>query len=129
MDLLRHSSVGLIYHRVLACGGRDFLDKDEVFDALDWLHAVEGIGFLMHGGARGADRLAASWATYANVPVRRFNADWNRFKKAAGPIRNAQMLVEGRPTIIVAFPGRTGTADMMQKARAANIRVWEPLSS
>lgn len=42
-----------------------------------------------------------------------------------GPIRNSKMLLDGKPTLVVAFAGRRGTADMVQKARAAGVEVIE----
>jgi hypothetical protein len=52
-------------------------------------------------------------------------ADWRKYGAAAGPIRNQRML-EGPPDIVVAFAGGKGTADMVQRARAAGIAVIEP---
>jgi len=39
------------------------------------------------------------------------------------------MLKDGRPDIVLAFPGGTGTADMMRRARAAGVRVVEPVQA
>ena len=50
-----------------------------------------------------------------------FPADWKVRGRAAGHIRNQQMLDEGRPHLVVAFPGGRGTADMVRRARAAGI--------
>ncbi|HVM95122.1 MAG TPA: hypothetical protein VMT89_01980, partial [Candidatus Acidoferrales bacterium] len=52
-----------------------------------------------------------------------FMADWRRNGRAAGPIRNQQMLTEGKPDLVVAFPGGRGTRDMVNKAKAANVAV------
>jgi hypothetical protein len=49
-------------------------------------------------------------------------ADWRRYGRAAGPIRNKEMLAH-RPQLAVAFPGGTGTADMVGKAKAAGLDV------
>jgi len=54
-----------------------------------------------------------------------FLANWRTHGKAAGPIRNQQMLDEGRPHLVVAFPGGTGTADMVRRAKAAGVPVME----
>jgi len=45
--------------------------------------------------------------------------------RAAGPVRNAQMLAEGKPDFVVAFPGGRGTADMCKQARARGVKVVE----
>ena len=52
-------------------------------------------------------------------------ADWAKHGRKAGPIRNQRMIDEGRPDLVVAFPGGTGTADMVERARVAGIRVIE----
>ena len=46
---------------------------------------------VVSGGAAGADRLGEAWATRNGIPVKRFPADWARFGKGAGPVRNREM--------------------------------------
>lgn len=112
--------------RVLVCGGRDYSDRQTVFDYLDGLHLLHTITLLIHGGARGADWLAGQWGQDRSVPVTVFAADWFNHGKAAGPLRNAKMLAEGKPDLVVAFPGGRGTTDMVRKANAAGVRVVQP---
>ena len=111
--------------RVLVCGGRDFDDRQLLNNTLVDLHAAEGIDVIIHGCAHGADEIAGTWAHYAGIEQVRFPADWRVNGKAAGPIRNQQMLDEGKPDVVVAFPGGRGTADMMTRARRAGVRVIE----
>jgi hypothetical protein len=54
-----------------------------------------------------------------------YPADWAKHGRAASPIRNQQMLDEGRPNLVVAFPGGRGTADMVRRARSAGVEVIE----
>jgi predicted Rossmann-fold nucleotide-binding protein len=49
-------------------------------------------------------------------------ANWNAWGRAAGPRRNQEMLMR-KPNLVVAFPGGEGTADMVQKAIAAGVKV------
>jgi hypothetical protein len=107
--------------RVLVCGGRHFDDWMLLKDTLDGLEPRAGV--VIHGAAPGADVLAGRWAALRRVPVEAFAADWGRLGPAAGPVRNARMLVEGRPDIVVAFPGGRGTANMVEQARAASVPV------
>lgn len=111
--------------RVLVCGGRKYNDRERVNAVLTKLHAEVGIDFLIEGGAPGADRLAAEWANEWNVPSGRYEADWEAHGNFAGPMRNRRMLEEGKPDIVVAFPGNRGTADMCRKARKAGVEVYE----
>lgn len=107
--------------KVLVCGGRDYADKQRVFQVLNYLHISE----LCHGGAKGADSLAGSYAFYKGMIPKVYKADWNKHGLAAGPIRNGQMLVEFKPDLVVAFPGGKGTIDMVKQARAAKVPVLE----
>lgn len=108
--------------RVLVCGGRDFNDWEMLCEELTdlWSHEVEAI---IHGGARGADSLAGEYARAVGVDEIVFRADWERHGRSAGPIRNRQMLVEGKPDLVVAFPGGRGTANMIEQAMAAGVEV------
>lgn len=113
--------------RVLVCGGRDFHDKPRVYCSLAEINGAHetAISTLIEGGATGADELAKAWAFYASVPVETYRANWKADGRAAGPIRNQRMIDEGKPDLVVAFPGGRGTADMIRRAKAAGIPVRE----
>jgi hypothetical protein len=112
--------------KVLVCGGRDFNDEEYAFTALDRLDAElprPGITGIISGCAPGADTLGLKWSLKWDLPVKMFPAKWREHGSAAGPIRNQQMIDEGKPDIVVAFPGGNGTADMIRRAEAAGITV------
>lgn len=111
--------------RVLVCGGRDFCNIAFAHSHLDRLHAERRFTALLQGGASGADSIARDWAV-SRPEIRRFvsRADWDRYGPAAGPIRNKRMLL-WKPDLVVAFPGGTGTADMVSRARRAGVEVIE----
>lgn len=114
--------------RVLVCGGRDFSDHALVYSTLDGLEDARGVRIthIIEGGARGADKLAAAWAKiHPTVTLLTFKADWDAHGRFAGPKRNQRMLDEGKPDLIVAFPGGRGTADMIKRAKAAGVEVVE----
>ena len=120
--------------RVLVCGGRDYDNRERLFRVLDQaLQAATLSGktfILVHGGARGADTLADVWATDRKITdeggvVRVYAANWERDRKAAGPIRNKLMLTESKPHVIIACSGGNGTAHMMKIGRAAGVPVLE----
>ena len=110
---------------ILVCGGRNYANVRRVYAVLNGLHAEIRIGTVAHGDASGADRLAAGWAMDYGVTSSAYIAQWERDGRAAGPIRNARMLAEAKPSLVVAFPGGRGTADMMRRARAAGVLVLE----
>lgn len=81
---------------------------------------------IVVGGARGADELASEVASALGFAVEVYHADWRRFGRRAGPIRNARMLIEGKPDLVLAFNlGTPGTEDMMRQARQAGLEVIE----
>lgn len=110
--------------RVLTCGGRDFFDKRFAFNALDLLHSKTPVSVVIEGGAHGADSLGRKWAEAHGIPVLTFPVDWELHGSRAGPIRNHKMLRDGRPDMVVAFPGGRGTAHMVKISQAAGVRVW-----
>jgi hypothetical protein len=115
--------------RVLVCGGRDFCDRDRLAATLDRLHQERGFALVIAGGARGADTLAEEWATARGIACDVYRADWVLLGRKAGPIRNSRMLTEGKPQVVVAFPGGRGTAHMTRIAREAGVEVVEILPS
>lgn len=119
--------------RVLVCGGREYGEHPQDWPTL--LTALNGVAYgldmiglgpvaFMQGDyPTGADRLARVWAQQMGIPCRGFPADWDTHGKAAGPIRNSQMLSEGKPHLVIPFAGGDGTADMVKKARKAGVPV------
>ncbi len=107
--------------RVLVCGGRDYADQQAV-DAV--LRTVSEHAVIVHGAARGADSLAANFADATGRKVEAYPADWDQYGKAAGAIRNKQMLDTGID-VVIAFPGGRGTAHMKGIAREAGVPVLE----
>ena len=114
--------------RVLVCGGRDWREAELVEGALDRLYAARGpFDRLIHGGARGVDRIAGKWARQNGVLEWDFLPEWHRAGTPDGALRNQRMIAEAQPDLVVAFPGGLGTADMVERARAAGVEVVEPL--
>ena len=115
--------------RVLVCGGRDFDDYNLLSSYLVELFVksllVPEDVTIISGHARGADKLGERFANANNCKLLIFPADWDKYKKAAGFIRNQRMIDEGKPDLVVAFKGGTGTADMVKRAKKHNIRVIE----
>ena len=111
--------------RVLVCGGRNYHDQEHVWTTLSELNAKQPIGLLIHGAATGADRLAQAWALSRLIPDREFDSNWPKYGGAAGEIRNRHMIDEGKPDLVVAFPGGPGTTDLVQRAKLHGVKVIE----
>ena len=102
----------------LICGGRDFSDQalfDQVMSDIIGMYGMPRK--VVHGDALGADQMAAAWANRHAIEVCAVPADWQAHGRAAGPIRNEEMLTKQRPRRVIAFPGGRGTADMVERAR------------
>jgi hypothetical protein len=131
--------------RLLVCGGRDFNDTGLAHRALSRIHDEFHIKLLIHGDAHGADRICGAWARASGIPVLPYPADWDDlshpdalikcrkdgtpYDARAGIRRNGWMLEEGRPHMLLALPGGTGTADMTRKAFHAGIKIIKPSHS
>lgn len=124
--------------RLLVCGDREWNQFAIVFRELDALWQ-DYIGdecndpdafLIIEGGCDGADIAARYWAQAKQVAWKEFPVtkdDWNKHGKAAGPIRNQQMLDEGKPDLVIAFHSNIakskGTWDMIKRANKAGIPV------
>lgn len=114
--------------KVLVCGSRDFPGElyPRLADALLVVDRKHSTPTLIHGAAEGADKLGERAALTLGWPVKAFPANWERWGRRAGPIRNTQMMAE-KPDLVLAFVygdrlGR-GTGDMVRKAEAAGVSV------
>jgi predicted Rossmann-fold nucleotide-binding protein len=111
--------------KVLVCGGRDYHDYARMKQELCADRWTRPITCIIEGGARGADSLARLFADENGIQVMEFPALWHIHGRRAGPLRNQQMLDQGKPEVVVAFPGGRGTADMVRRAKLAKIPVVE----
>lgn len=111
--------------RVIVCGGRKYNNAQRLYSILGKLHRERGIDIVIQGGAAGADDLAKGWAHAHGINTITYAAEWDKHGRSAGPKRNQAMLERERPDAVVAFPGGRGTADMVRRAKAAGVRIWE----
>lgn len=112
--------------KVLVTGSREWRSRTPVLRALLASKAT----VVIHGGARGADGYAKWNARALGIPEREYPADWDRYGRAAGPLRNQEMLdkehlPEEPIDLVLAFPleGSIGTWDMVKRAEQAGIAV------
>ena len=123
---------------VIVAGGGRALDwpADRIAAALLQATAGRPVALLLHGGARGADRLIEHAARSLTWPVEVIAAQWGRYGRAAGPLRNGLMLrralEEATPAqasvLVVAFPGAAGTASLVRQARHLIAADGEPIA-
>lgn len=79
---------------------------------------------VISGMASGADTIGIAWAEYHGYPVESYYPDWSK-GKIGGLLRNEKMLKEGKPDLVIAFPGNTGTAHMVKISKTAKVKVDE----
>jgi hypothetical protein len=110
--------------RILICGSRHYTDSQRIKLLIDTLdeHAV-----VIHGAAPGADRIADELAKAHGLDVEPYPAKWSKYGRAAGPIRNTQMLEVGRPDEVHAFHDNLGesrgTTNMITQALQAGVHT------
>lgn len=112
--------------RVIVCGSRRWTDRERIADRLFDLGLVtETLGCtIVHGAAKGADRIAAQEAEKLGFLIEAHPADWETFGKRAGLRRNLEMAELGADLCIAFWDGQsTGTAHMVQSAQFHGIPV------
>ena len=119
--------------RIVVCGCRHFSDKQLCFDTLDELLRGETDVEIVSGHAKGADLLAEAYAKERGIALKVFPAQWDRYGKGAGPVRNKEMLEYAReadPLVVAFWDGESpGTAHMMRIAAEKGVKVrivWIP---
>jgi hypothetical protein len=119
MEITPLEEIGTKPIRVLVCGSRHFNDVPFIEGVLD----AFSISCIIEGEARGVDKIAGAYGKRRGLDVCAFPARWDLHGKAAGPIRNTQMLKEGLPDLVIAFrgPNSRGTQNMIDQAEKAGI--------
>jgi len=110
--------------RIALTGGLEFNDHQLIWDRLDKVRAKHPDMVLLHGGSpKGAELIAAKWATQRKVPQIAFKPDWTKHAKAAPFKRNDAMLA-ALPIGVMVFPGTGIQANLADKAKKLGIPVW-----
>lgn len=109
--------------RVLICGDRNWSNRSLIESTILKLKP----SLIIEGGANGADFHAREVAKHLAIPFLEFPANWAKYGRAAGPLRNEQMLKEGQPDLVVAFhndlDSSKGTRNMVNLAFKAGVPV------
>ncbi len=108
--------------KTIIAGGRTVTDYSLVLSAIG--ESEFEITQVVSGMAPGVDTLAIQYAQEKQLPLAEFHADWNRHKRAAGPIRNRQM-AEYADALIAIWDGESrGTKNMIEEATKRGLRVY-----
>jgi hypothetical protein len=114
--------------RILVTGDRNWKDVSLIRVSLICARGYFGEIEVIEGEAPGADTIARQVCEEFGWKFRAFPADWDTHGRAAGPIRNKQMLNEGKPHFVLAFhldiEHSKGTKNMVEQSRKTGIPVW-----
>ena len=109
--------------KYIIAGGRDFNNRSAMFPILS-KHISNMCDMIISGDARGADALGAEWATHFQIPIQHFPAQWDKYGKSAGFIRNAEMGEEA-DALIAFWDGKSkGTAHMIKTMKIQKKPYW-----
>ena len=108
-------------YRLVVAGSRDFDDYTLLAAELDKLLAGKTNITIVSGTARGADRLGERYAAEHNLQIERFPAEWEKYHKGAGPIRNAKMVQSADAVIVFWDSESSGTKNIIECARKEDI--------
>jgi ABC-type Fe3+-hydroxamate transport system substrate-binding protein len=110
--------------KVLVCGSRDGWRRGDYRELLKRIAELPEGTTVIHGDARGPDRVAGALAEAFGMKVTAVSADWLKHGRAAGPIRNTAML-DMKPDLVIAFwNGHSrGTKNTIDQAEARGIPV------
>ena len=111
--------------RVLICGSREWGNLHYIYN---FIKSLPEDVVIIEGECSGADLAAKQAAIIYGYEFEPYPADWTKYGKKAGPIRNQQMLDEGKPDIVVGFHeninASKGTKDMFNKAKKAGLKTF-----
>ena len=110
-------------YKVILAGSRDYTNYAQLCAFTDQVLAGAEDIEIVSGGARGTDALGERYAREHGHALKVFPAEWNKWGKAAGPIRNGQM-ADYADALIAFWDGRSsGTRDMIRRAEDRGLRV------
>jgi hypothetical protein len=115
--------------KIIIAGGRDFEDYNFLkFHADIFVNDLkkefpDAVIQIVSGGAKGVDSLGERFAEENGYDKVIFKADWSKYRRAAGPIRNAEMA--SWSTHLLSFWNGTskGTKSMINLAKKENCVV------
>ena len=122
-DASRRADSGASVMRLIIAGSRTIAGA-EALAAIDHL-APPAVAAVLCGGAAGVDAAGRAWAEARGIPVLDFPADWARYGRGAGPIRNAAMVAAADALLLVWDGQSRGSADVRRRAVAAGLPLFE----
>ena len=110
--------------KTIIAGSRGFCDILSGWSFINSVHEHQPITEVVCGMAKGVDTHGKLWAKDKGIPVKEFPANWNKYGKAAGPIRNKQM-AEYADAALVIHNGSKGSLNMINQMKKVGKPVYE----
>jgi hypothetical protein len=109
-------------YKLIVAGGREMKDRQLVYKYLNKINTLTDNLEIVSGLCRGPDMFAKDWGEANGVPVKKFPANWNKYGKPAGHIRNEQMARYG-DALLLFWDGKSpGSKNMLSNARKYQLK-------
>jgi len=107
--------------KCIIAGGRDFIPAKDDYKIVRHLIKQFNITEIVSGHCKGADLFGEEMADLLDIKLKLFPANWNKYGKKAGPLRNREMAEYADYAIL--FKGGSGTESMRKEMRIHNKRI------
>lgn len=114
--------------KVIIAGSRNYIDEQDFMQRMNAIsmkygHWIQKTTEVVSGTARGADQLGEKWAKLMDLPITEFPANWEKFGRSAGFIRNGEM-AQYADALVVFWDGVSpGTRSMIDLAKGRGLKV------
>ena len=113
-------------YKIIIAGGRDFMDYNLLKEKTNKILQEKRVSHkivIISGCARGADTLGLRYASENTFDVEEYPADWDKYGKKAGYVRNVEM-AENADALIAFWDGKSkGTKHMIDIATERNLPI------
>ena len=110
--------------RIIIAGSRGFNKREILFKKMDFLTNGTKVTKILCGNAKGADKLGEAWAKENKIPIEYHLPDWEKFGKAAGPIRN-KVMAEKADALCLFWDGKSKvSANMFSEAKKSGLKIF-----
>lgn len=110
--------------RLIIAGSRTITQYGFVEASIAFLGIKDDIEEIVCGMAAGVDTLGMRFAKENNIPVKQFPANWYKYNKSAGPIRNAEMAQYANALLLIWDGVSKGSKNMLEQAGQYNLKLF-----
>tara|TARA_Y100000034_G_scaffold126109_1_gene176852 strand:+ start:1223 stop:1579 length:357 start_codon:yes stop_codon:yes gene_type:complete len=113
--------------KLIIAGSRDIFDFNLLVEAFEESpFEIKDITEIVSGKCAGVDKLGEEFAELNHIHIEPFPADWDKYKLAAGPIRNEQMAKYADALLAIKKKGakNRGTNSMINLAKQYGLKIY-----